>query len=227
MYIFALLGLISIVAVARDEIYAPAIDPADFVALIDNPYFPLEPGITRIYEGQTSKGFEHAEVTMTSDTKQILGVTCVIVKDSVTVDGKLAEESYDWYAQDKNGNVWCFGENANKYDRDGTISKEGSFEAGVDGAMPGILMKGNPHVGDAYREAYYQGHAEDKAEIVSTTELVTVSYGSFRDVLVTKNTTRLEPGLLEHKYYAKGVGRILEVAVAGGSRQIELTQIRS
>jgi hypothetical protein len=209
------------------EAYAPTIDPASFVAVIDNPYFPLVPGTVRIYEGQTDKGFEHIEVTVTSDTRQIMGVTCVVVKDIVTIDEKTEEETYDWYAQDKDGNVWYFGEDTKKYETDGTVSTEGSFEAGIDGAMPGILMKGNPQVGDAYREEFYQGHAEDEAEIVSIAEAATVPYGSYKDVLMTKNTTKLEPDLLENKYYAKGVGSVLEVDVAGGSGQVELIEVRT
>jgi hypothetical protein len=212
---------------AQQEAYAPTIDPANFVAAIDNPYFPLEPGTTRIYEGQTDKGFEHVEVTVTSDTKQVMGVTCVVVRDVVTVDGKMEEDTFDWYAQDKDGNVWYFGEDTKKYEADGTVSTEGSFEAGVDGAMPGILMKGNPQVGDAYREEYYPGHAEDEAEIVSSSESVSVPYGSFSDVLKTNNTTKLEPDLLENKYYAKGVGSVLEVDVAGGSGQVELIEVKN
>jgi hypothetical protein len=207
------------------EAYAPTIDPANFGSVIDNPFFPLEPGTVRIYEGQTDKGFEHVEVTVTSDTKQIMGVTCVVLKDIVTVDGKTEEETFDWYAQDKDGNVWYFGEDTKKYEN-GTVSTEGSFEAGVDGAMPGILMKGNPQVKDAYREEYYQTHAEDEAEVVSMSEAVTVPYGSYSDVLMTKNTTKLEPDLLENKYYAKGVGSVLEVDVAGGSGQVELIEVR-
>ncbi len=225
--VLTLLGFIGITGVAQEEPYAPNIDPANFVSVIDNPYFPLTPGTVRIYEGQTDKGFEHIEVTVTSDTKQIMGVTNVVVKDIVTVDGKTEEETYDWYAQDKDGNVWYFGEDTKKYAADGTVSTEGSFEAGVDGAMPGIMMKSNPQVGDAYREEYYQGHAEDEAEIVSSSESASVPYGSFKDVVKTKNTTKLEPDLLENKYYAKGIGSVLEVDVAGGSGQVELIELRN
>lgn len=209
------------------ETYEPTIDPANFVTEIDNPYFPLKPGTVRIYEGRTDKGFEHVEVTVTFDTRQIMGVTCVVVRDVVTVDGKVAEDTYDWYAQDKDGNVWYFGEDTRAYEEDGTVSTEGSFEAGVDGAMPGIIMKGNPQTGEAYREEYYQGHAEDEAKILSISEAVTGPYGSFSNVLMTKNTTRLEPDLLENKYYAKGIGSVLEVDVAGGSGKIELIEIKN
>jgi hypothetical protein len=213
-------------ALSQQEPYAPTIDPANFVAGIDNPYFPLEPGTVFIYEGTTDMGFEHVEVTVTFETKEILGVTCVVVKDIVTVDGALEESTYDWYAQDKDGNVWYFGEDTKKYALDGTVSTEGTFEAGVDGAMPGILMKGEPKVGDRYREEYYVGHAEDEAEILSTGEAVSVPYGAFKDVLMTKNTTQLEPDLLENKYYAKGVGNISGIDVAGGSGKVELIAIK-
>ena len=209
------------------ETYAPTIDPDNFVAVIDNAYFPLKSGTVFIYEGTTDQGFEHVEVTVTSETKQILGVTCMVVRDIVTVDGKLEEDTYDWYAQDKTGNVWYFGEDTKKYEADGTVSTEGSFEAGINGALPGILMKGNPQVGDAYREEYYQGHAEDEAEIISLNESVSVPYGSFSDVVMTKNTTKLEPDLLENKYYAKGIGNVSGVDVTGGFGKVELIEIKN
>ncbi len=214
-------------ALAQESPYAPTIDPANFVTEIDNPFFPLKVGTVRIYEGQTDKGFEHVEVTITSETKQIMGVTCVVVKDIVTIDSVLEEETFDWYAQDKDGNVWYFGENTKKYESDGTFSTEGSFEAGVDGALAGIIMQGKPQLGSVYREEYYLGHAEDEAEIVSLSETLKVPYGYYNEVLKTKNTTRLEPSLLENKYYARGIGSVLEIDVSGGSGKVELIEVKN
>ena len=122
--------------------YNPVIDSANFVATIDNPYFPLTPGTTFIYEGTTEKGPEHIEVNVTHDTKVILGVTCTAVRDTVTVDGELVEDTIDWYAQDTAGNVWYFGENSLSYEDGLIVSLEGSWMAGVDGAKPGIIMEG-------------------------------------------------------------------------------------
>ena len=124
------------------DAYDPVINPADFVSKIDNPYLPLKPGTTFIYEGITEKGNEHVEVKVTNETKVILGVTCVVVRDTAKVDGKLVEDTIDWYAQDKHGNVWYFGENALSYEDGLVVSLGGSWMAGVNGAKPGIVMQG-------------------------------------------------------------------------------------
>ena len=207
--------------------YAPAIEPANFVSVIDNPYFPLTPGTTYVYEGETSDGREHSEDQVTSDTKEVLGVTCVVVWNRATLDGELIEETYDWYAQDKDGNVWYFGEDTKEYKNGAVVSTEGSWEAGVDGALPGIIMEADPQVGDVYRQEYYEGEAEDMAGILSLTETATVPYGSYTDALMTKEWTPLEPALVEHKYYAQGVGLVLETIVQGGREQIELIEVRT
>jgi hypothetical protein len=212
-------------APAADQPYAPVIDPADFVMPIDNPYFPLKPGTTFVYEGETEKGREHNEVKVTMETKVILGVTCVVVWDTVTVDGKLEEATYDWYAQDQQGNVWYFGEDSKEYDENGNVtSTQGSWEAGVDGAQPGIIMQAAPKVGDIYRQEYYEGEAEDMAEVVSLKEAVTVPYGAYTDVLMTKEWSALEPAVVEQKYYAAGIGLIL--VTAGDGSRLELVEIR-
>jgi len=211
---------------ATDKPYAPVIDPANFVTGIDNPFDPLKPGTTFIYEGKTEKGNEHNELTVTSDTKVILGVTCVVVADKVMVDGKLEEATLDWYAQDRQGNVWYFGEDSKSYDDKGNvISTQGSWEAGVKGAMPGIIMEGIPKKGDTYRQEYYKGQAEDMASVISLSESATVRYGSYKDMLMTKEWSALEPTVIENKYYAKGVGFVL-MTVPDGSQRLELVDIR-
>jgi hypothetical protein len=204
--------------------YDPAIDPANFVAKIDNPFFPLAPGTTFIYEGQTSEGLSRDEFAVTHNTRVILGVTCVEVHDSVFTDGELTEDTLDWFAQDKDGNVWYFGENTAELE-DGLITTiDGTFMAGVDGDKPGIIMKAHPAVGDFYRQEFSLGNAEDEAETLGLNASVTVPYGSFRHCLRSQETTPLEPDLFEDKFYAPGVGNVLTVDEETGER-CELVQI--
>jgi hypothetical protein len=204
-----------------DPTYNPSINPGHFVAGVDNPLFPLVPGTRYVYHG----GGETTEVTVTDGTKQILGVTSIVVRDVVSVGGEIMEDTYDWYAQDKEGNVWYFGEDTKEYKDGQLVGTEGSWEAGVDGAKPGIVMHGTqPATGVPYRQEYYACKAEDMAEIVSLNESVTVPYGSFDNCLQTREFTPLEPGVSEYKYYAPGVGLVLEVGVQSGAR-MELIEV--
>ncbi len=208
------------------EPYAPVIDPANFVGVVDNPYMPLIPGITFIYEGRTEKGDEHVEVTVQSDTKTIMGINCVVVLDTVTVDGQLEEQTWDWYAQDKQGNVWYFGEDSKEYKDGQASSTKGSWEAGVDGALPGIVMQAQPTVGQTYRQEYYKGEAEDWASVLSLTESVSIPFGSYSDVLMTNEWAGLDnPPIYEHKYYAKDMGFIMTKYVEGGF-ELKLIELR-
>jgi hypothetical protein len=207
--------------------YAPEIDPADFTTRIDNRYWPLQPGTTFVYDGTSDGEKEHNEVAVTSQTKTSLGVRCVVVRDTVTVDGELTEDTLDWYAQDKTGNVWYFGEESKSYENGKVASTEGSWEAGIDGAQPGILMPADPKVGDEYRQEYYAGEAEDMAAVLKLGGSVTVPYGTFDDVLVTKEWSPLEPDVVEHKTYAPGVGLILSESVQGEQERLELIDIQT
>ena len=191
--------------------YNPVIDPANFVATIDNPYFPLTPGTTFVYEGVTEKGTEHIEVYVTHDTKTILGVTCTAVRDTITVDGELLEDTIDWYAQDTNGNVWYFGENSLEYEGGLVVSLEGSWTAGVEGARPGIIMEAVPQVGDLYRQEFALGEAEDMAEVIGLNQSTSVPFGDYGNCLKTKDFSPLEPDVFEHKFYAQGVGQVQTV----------------
>ncbi len=205
-----------------DQTYNPAIDPADFAAAVGNPLWPLVPGTRYVYRG----GEETIEVTVTNETKQILGVTNIVVRDVVSVGGETVEDTYDWFAQDNAGNVWYFGEDSKAYEDGEVVSTEGSWEAGVDGAKPGIVMYATqPPAGSHYRQEYYPGRAEDMAEVVSLIQSVTVPYGSFDNCLQTREFSPIEPGANEYKYYAPGVGLVLEVNVRSGSRTelIEVT----
>jgi hypothetical protein len=156
------------------------------------------------------------------DTKAILGVTSVVVHDTVSNDGTVTEDTFDWYARDREGNVWYFGGDTKEFENGVVLSGEGSWEAGVDGAKAGIIMKARPRAGVAYRQEYYRGHAEDFARVLGKSESVTAPAGTYHDVVKTKEFTPLEPKLLEHKYYARGVGVVREVTVKGGSDSVEL-----
>ena len=203
------------------------IDPDDFVSEIDNPYFPLKPGTTFIYKGESDGTATRIETTVTGDTRVIMGVTCTVVHDQGFEEGALVEDTFDWYAQDEDGNVWYFGEDTRELDEDGNVvSTEGSWEAGVDGAKPGIIMEAHPREGDRYYQELYKGVAEDQAKVLELDESLCVQYGCFDHVLVTKEWTRLDPGVVDNKYYARGVGFIYEETVKGGDETSELVKIR-
>jgi hypothetical protein len=208
------------------EGYAPHIAPADFSTKIDNKYFPLKPGTTFVYRGKTQDATEGDTVKVTSDTRNIMGVECVVVNDRVTEGGKLTEQTYDWYAQDKKGNVWYFGEDSKEYENGKVKSTGGSWEAGKDGAKPGIIMPASPKVGKTYRQEYYKGEAEDMAKALKLTGSVKVPYGSFDNVLVTDEWTPLEPNVAEHKYYAPKVGNVKEIATKGPKETLELIDVK-
>ena len=208
--------------------YAPKIDPSNFVKGVDNPYFPLEPGTTWVYEGRTPEGTERVEDTVLQETRRVMGVECVVLRDRVWLNGELIEDTVDWHAQDKEGNVWYFGEYTKEYENGKVFSTGGSFVAGEKGALPGIMMPADPKVGDSYRQEYFRGEAEDVAEVISVDgaaldDAVSTPYDSFgEDVLVTKDWNPLEPEILEHKHYAPGVGLIGETKVTGPEEKIEL-----
>ena len=177
-----------------------------------NPYFPAKRNKTYTYEGETEDGFEHIEEVRLNTFKNILGVQCIVVNFKAYVDETLIEEAFDWYAQDDAGNVWYFGEAVDNYNEDGILEDhEGSWEAGVDGAEPGIIMLAEPKNGMKYREEFYPGEAEDEAHVIGTKLTVTTPLGTFTNCIKTKNYTRLERGIIEHKYYAPNVGLIKEV----------------
>ena len=163
---------------------------------------------------------------MTSETRKIAnGVTALIVRDTVTEDGQLIEDTVDWYAQDAEGNIWYLGEDTAEFEDGELTTRAGSFEAGVDGALPGIVMPADPVDGMQYRQEYYKGEAEDNGEILSTEEIAEVPAGSYRDVLLTKDTITTEPDVLEFKLYAPEVGPVLVFGVSGGAGREELIKV--
>ncbi len=203
------------------------IDPANFVKVIDNPYLPLIPGTTRVYETKTKEGLERDQVSVMNETKIVMGVTTTVVYDVVSLDGKVIEATYDWFAQDKQGNVWYFGEAVDNYKDGVLVNHAGAWEGGVDGAIPGILMYAKPtdHIGETYRQEFYAGEAEDMAQVLSVTGNATVTNGSYENLVVIKEWTPLEPGITAHKYYAKGIGFVLGAKVEGGSDRTELVNV--
>lgn len=197
-----------------DKSYKPDVSASKFTksTQITNPYFPATPGKKYIYEGETADGMERIEEFRLNTTKNILGITCIVVNFKAFLEGTLIEEAYDWYAQDNEGNVWYFGEAVDNYNDDGTLKDHaGSWEAGVDGAQPGTIMPAHPEAGMAYREEYYFNEAEDEAKILETGLTLTTPLGTFTNCIKTKNFTELEPDLKEHKFYAPGLGLIKEV----------------
>jgi len=201
------------------------IDPTEFSAEIDNPWLPLRVGARWIYRETDGRGGEQrVEVTVLDETREVMGVEVRVVHDVVTEDGELVEDTYDWYAQDAEGNVWYFGEDTKEFE-DGKVSTTaGSWEAGADGAEPGVLIPADPRVGQVYRQEYDAGEAEDTAAVLSLDERVEVPFGSYEAVLMTKDYTPLEPDVLEHKFYARGVGLVLALAISGGADREELVE---
>lgn len=208
--------------------YHPHITPADFSPSVTNPFFPLKPGRTLVYTG-TKDGKKALDLFYTtSRTRVIDGVRTRVVEDRLYLDNTLEERTSDYYAQDRCGNVWYFGEDTATLDPQGhVISTEGSFHAGVDGAQPGVFMQAHPQVGRRFRQEWYQGHAEDTFEVLSLSAPVTVPYGTFKDALRTKETTALEPEVVDNKYYVKGIGEVTELAVKGPREQLQLVEIIS
>jgi len=203
--------------------YDPVIDPTNFTTVIDNRYFPLTPGTTYVYETKATGEKDTFEVT--HNTRVIDGVTCVEVHDSVSVNGEVTENTLDWHVQDKEGNVWYFGENTAELENGLIATIEGSFMAGVTNDKPGIIMKARPAVGDFYRQEFSLGNAEDFAETLSLNETVIVPAGRFTNCLKSRERSPLEPDVVEDKFYAPGVGNVLEVDESTGDRT-ELVQIR-
>ena len=203
------------------------LDPADFTTAIDNPYWPMTPGTRWTYRELDEEGKAlDVRVTVSNATKRIAnGVTARVVRDTVTSDGEVIEDTFDWYAQDGDGNVWYLGEQTAEFEDGKVSSRGGSFEAGVDGAEAGVIMPADPEPGLAYRQEYYKGEAEDNGEILSLHEQAQVPAGHYRDALLTKDTIAIEPDVLEYKLYAPGVGPVLTLGVSGGGGREQLVRV--
>jgi hypothetical protein len=204
--------------------YSVEIDPAGFVDTIDNPYMPFTPGSTWRLEGETEDGREVDTITVTDQTREVMGVTTTVVRDVVKLEGSLVEKTWDWFAQDIRGNVWYFGEDTAEYEEGKLVSRSGSWEAGVDGALPGVLMPADPVVNDATRQEFYQGEAEDLGWVVQTGISTEVPAGSYDDVIRVLEWSPLEPRIVGQKLYAPGVGIVSEKALSGGLEVFELVE---
>ena len=217
------------IALACGLVLGPAAGGAearDFTTKIDNPYMPLRVGMTWVYRETAMDGAVQRDVMkVTNRTKRVAsGVTARVVRDTVTEKGKLVEDTFDWYAQDKRGNVWYLGEDTKEYANGKVTSTEGSWEAGVDGARAGIVMLAHPRAGRQYRQEHYPGHAEDTARVLSLDDQAQVPAGHYRPTLLTKEWNPLEPRALEYKSYARGVGLVLELGVSGDLDRAELVR---
>lgn len=196
---------------------------------VTNPWFPLRPGTTYVYTGVRDGEPSRELLTVTRLTKTIQGVRCTVVNDRLYVRGRLRERTTDWYAQDRRGAVWYFGERTAELDRQGRVtSREGTWQSGVDGAKAGIYMPAHPRVGQSFRQEFYAGHAEDHFRVLSLNASVTVPYVSSRQALLTNEWTPLEPDVLDHKLYVRGIGTVKEETVQGGSeRNVLVAVLRS
>jgi hypothetical protein len=204
----------------------PAIDPTNFVRHVTNPFFPLKPGTLLVYRGVKDGQMQTDRVYVTHLTKVILGVRATVVRDVATHRGHPLEKTFDWFAQDTQGNVWYFGEDTEEFLPNGRVSTEGSWQAGVHGARPGIVMEADPHVADGYRQEFYRGHAEDQAWVLTRGGTVLVPYGRLHHVLVTLEWTPLEPTVIDRKVYARGIGIVREASTAGPVETAELVRVR-
>jgi hypothetical protein len=203
--------------------YHPAIEPADFVDRIDNPYLPLGEGARWVYEGDADGGGrERIEVVVTGDRREVMGVATWVVRDTVSVDGEITEDTYDWFAQDRDGTVWYFGEDSREFEDGVAVRADGSWEAGIDGALPGIVMPAEPAPGLAYRQEFDAGNAEDMGEILEVGVSRSTGAASYTDVVVTEDWTPLDPETVEEKWYARGVGNIRSTHTAGEAGTVEL-----
>jgi hypothetical protein len=205
--------------------YSPKIDPANFVGAVTNPYLPYKPGTHIHFEGVRGKTAQTDDEAVLHKHKRILGVRCTIVRDTVSEHGRPVERTFDWYAQDKQGNVWYMGEDSLELENGHFVRASDSWESGVKGAKPGIIMPGHPRAGDRYRQEYYPpGQALDQARVLGTRGSVTVPYGTFKKPLVTSEFSPLEPQT-EQKYYVRGVGEVKETVVKGHHETFSLVSV--
>src|SRR5437588_3650504 len=203
-----------------------SIDPSNFVRHVTNPYYPLKPGTLLVYKGVRDGQTQKDRVAVTYRTRVIEGVRTTVERDVATHHARLLERTTDYYAQDKQGNVWYFGEATKAFEPNGRVSTEGSWLAGRNGARPGIIMEAHPHVADGYRQEYYKGHAEDQAWILARGLSLRVPYGHLHRVLLTMEWTPLEPKVIDKKWYGRGIGIVKELSAAGPLERAELVRVR-
>lgn len=192
-----------------------------WAAAVDNPLSPFLPGMTWVYRGTKDGQAEKNRTVVLDVTKTIKGVACTVVLDRVYLDGKLSEKTYDWYAQDHYGNVWYFGEDTREFNADGTVNNtDGTWQAGVNGANPGIVMEAAPIAGDSYGQEYAAPVAEDHAKVTGTHRHYVTPFATFSNTIVTQETSALEPGAAERKFYAPGIGFIGGNTLSGDESEV-------
>jgi hypothetical protein len=189
--------------------YAVTVEAADLSSTVTNPYLPMPVGASWVIEADTEDGLERIEVSVTTDAKNVWGVDALVVRDTAYLEGVIIEDTWDWFAQDGDGNVWYLGEDTQEYVDGMAGARTGSWEAGVDGALPGIVMLANPVVGENYRQEYLKGEAEDYGTVVSLDESVSVEAGDFDNCIKIRERSVIDPELDENKYYCEGVGNVL------------------
>jgi hypothetical protein len=196
---------------------------SDFSPRVDNPWYPLSAGSTYVYRGVKDGHPARDVLTVTHRIKTIDGVPCRVVEDRLYLSGYLGERTTEWYSQDKQGNVWYFGEDTAELARDGHVTTtSGTWRAGVDGAKPGVFMFAHPAVGQAARQEFYKGQAQDQFKVLSLHAAVSVPYVSSAKAVLTREWTPLEPGVIDHKFYVRGIGTVLEQTVKGGTERAAL-----
>jgi hypothetical protein len=205
----------------------PLPPPRDFVRVVDNAYQPFIPGTRWRYGGETPEGQERIRVKVLERTRTIEGIEATVVRDTVRLDGEVIEDTFDWYAQDRRGNVWYLGEATKEYENGQVVSTEGSWETGVDNAHAGVVTFAHPKVGDLYRQEYYAGHAEDVAKVLTLNTQAVTEAARFTHVRMTEDTTPLHPEIAELKFYAPGVGLVLELDLSPEAGRTELLGMHS
>jgi hypothetical protein len=226
LFIFVAVAGVPILPSAA-SVHAVMPPPSTFSARVDNPWYPLRPGSVYIYQGAKDGKRSRDVLTVTHSTRKVDGVPCVVVEDRLYLDGVLEERTTEWYSEDVHGNVWYFGEDTAELDTHGHVTTtSGSWQAGVQGARPGVFMYARPRVGQAGRQELLEGQAEDRFQVVSLHASVRVPFVSSRDGLLTKEWTPLEPGVLDHKVYVRGIGDVLELTVQGGNERAALVSFR-
>ena len=205
---------------------AQTVEPGNFVRHVTNPWLPWKPGSVWVYRGVKDGQVQRDVVRVLRRTKTILGVRCTVVSDIATHDGTVLEKTEDWYAQDRSGRVWYFGEDTADY-TGGTVDRSGSWEAGVHGALPGIVMTAHPRVGDTHRQEYWRGHAEDQYWLVDLHQRVTVPFGTFGNAALTLEWSRLEPFVIDRKTYVEGIGVVREASAEGPHETANLVRFHT
>ena len=223
-FVVAVAAVAALIAAQGAAVPAASVpNPSNFSAHVDNAWFPLKPGTVYAYRGVKDGKPSVDVMVVTPRTKKIEGLPCAVVEDRLFLSGRLEEHTIDWYAQDRQGNVWYFGESTAELDKRGHVtSTEGTWQAGRNGAVPGIYMPANPKVGQSGRQEFYKGHAEDHFRVLDLHAHVKGPYASSSGALLTEEWTPLEPGVLDHKLYVRGIGNVLEQSVRGANERNEL-----